>query len=76
MKLPTANIIVVAPHETWNIMDQDVINAKKINRCVKMNHKSRYKIVYHLKAREYSRSRNKLVINQSLKIVKQIFIPY
>ena len=79
---------LIAAHEMWNIMD--VLNAKKTNkkktamrlrhsvlhRWAKINHKSRDKIVYHWKARAYSRSRNKLVINQSLKKVKQIFIRY
>ena len=88
--MPTAKIIAIASHETQNITDQDVQNAKKTNkkktpmrlshsvlhRWAKINHKSRDKIVYHWKARAYSRSRNKLVINQSLKKVKQIFIRY
>ncbi len=88
--MPTAKIIAIASHETQNIMDQDVLNVKKTNknktamglshqvlyRWVNMNHKSRNKINKRRRAREYSRYRNKLVINQSLKKVKQIFIRY
>ncbi len=67
-----------------------MLNAKKTNkkkiamrlshsvlhRWVKINHKSRDKIVYRWRSRAGSRSRNKLVINQGLKKVKQIFIRY
>ena len=52
------------------------LNHSVFYRWVKINHRSREKIVFRRWMRVGRRFRDKIVINQGLKKVKQIFIRY